>query len=177
MLRKCVSQDILLAFRFQCWMHTWVMVTWSRRNCRSFRRTSKLALAFCRFFCRRSVAYTKDCQINNFFNKCKINNYSSCFIKGKKKKNPRVNKSLSYTSSREYSNITFAPSHKHTESVSSIQAREYMPSDTSKSAIRACNEKVSAKDVSWKLTLLTVSIQFKLYKSLLPGKKVNWKND
>lgn len=86
MLRKCVSQDILLAFRFQCWMHTWVMVTWSRRNCRSFRRTSKLALAFCRFFCRRSVAYTKDCQINNFFNKCKINNYSSCFIKGKKKK-------------------------------------------------------------------------------------------
>src|SRR4051812_40779322 len=34
--------------------------------------------------------------------------------------------------------MTFAPNHKHTESVSSMQAREYIPSDTSKSAKSAC---------------------------------------
>lgn len=39
-----------------------------------------------------------------------------------------------WTSSQEYSSMTFAPNHKQTESVSSIHAREYIPSDTSKSA-------------------------------------------
>jgi len=34
--------------------------------------------------------------------------------------------------------MTLAPNHKHTESVSSMQAREYIPSDTSKSAKSAC---------------------------------------
>lgn len=42
------------------------MVTWSLRNCRSVRRTSKLAFAFCRFFCRRSVACTKHCATYNY---------------------------------------------------------------------------------------------------------------
>lgn len=37
--------------------------------------------------------------------------------------------------------MTFAPSHKHTESVSSMLAREYIPSDTSKSVISACIRK------------------------------------
>ena len=38
--------------------NTCVIVTWSLRNCRSATRTSKLALALSKFFCRRAVAYT-----------------------------------------------------------------------------------------------------------------------
>lgn len=58
-------------------------------------------------------------------------------LKERKHSNNTHNKHTS-TSSNEYCSITFAPSHKHTESVSSMQAGEYMPSDTSKSAISSC---------------------------------------
>jgi len=39
---------------------TWVIVTWSLKNWRSAIRTSKLALALSRFFCRRPVAWKRN---------------------------------------------------------------------------------------------------------------------
>lgn len=60
-------------------------------------------------------------------------------------KGPHFN-NQSDTSSHEYSNMTFAPSHRHTESDSLILAREYIPSDTSKSAISACNQAANLRN-------------------------------
>lgn len=104
---------------------TWVIVTWSLKNCRSARRTSKLALALSRFLRRRPVACNK------------MLHKKLCSCPWLKSNNSNYKKR--HTSSQEYSNMTFAPSHKHTESVSSMLAREYIPSDTSKSVISACN--------------------------------------
>lgn len=39
---------------------TWVIVVWSLKNSRSATRTSKLALALSRFFCRRAVACNRN---------------------------------------------------------------------------------------------------------------------
>lgn len=49
---------------------------------------------------------------------------------------------MAQTLSYEYSNMTFASRDKHTESASSMQARKYMPSETSKSAISACIKQI-----------------------------------
>lgn len=67
---------------------TWVMVTWSLKNCRSATRTSKLALAFSKFFSRRAFAYENlgGCRMYQHLKLSKIWNYMTRHIEKRKKR-------------------------------------------------------------------------------------------